>query len=117
MIVSLPESGAYNAWLAGDWYGLASISVDGREVGSKREELNWPNLYTDLGSILLPAGRHLVTIRYSTGGWHPGSGATPYAFGPAALSRQDARDPVQRIPLAQARSLCGRKLDWIEALR
>ncbi len=115
LTVSVPEAGDYTAWLGGDWFGLASISVDGREVGSRREELNWPGLYTDLGSVQLSAGEHLVRIRYETGGWRPGSGGTPYAFGPAALSRVDAREPVETAP--EQGSLCGRRLDWVEAVR
>ena len=49
----------------------ASISVDGKHVGSMREELDWPGNFTDLGSIPLSAGRHLVEIDYRPGGWHP----------------------------------------------
>jgi hypothetical protein len=115
--VSIRQDGDYAAWLAGDWYGDASISVDGREVGSKRAELNWPGVYTQLGTARLTPGRHLVTIRYSPGGWRPGSGAQPFSFGPAALSPVDDRERVDTIPVSQARSLCGRRLDWIEALR
>jgi hypothetical protein len=117
LTVSVPEAGDYTAWLGGDWFGLASISVDGRTVGSRREELDWPGLYTDLGSMPLSAGEHQVTIRYETGGWHPGSGATPYSFGPAALSREDARETVVTVSPEHARSLCGSRLDWIEAVR
>jgi hypothetical protein len=117
LTVSVPEAGDYTAWLGGDWFGLASISVDGRTVGSRREELDWPGLYTDLASMPLSAGEHQVTIRYETGGWHPGSGATPYSFGPAALSRKDARETVVTVSPEQARSLCGRRLDWVEAVR
>jgi hypothetical protein len=117
LTVRVPASGEYTAWLGGDWRGLASISVDGRTVGSKRHELNWPGLYTDLGSVRLPAGDHLVRIRYETGGWRPGSGGTPYSFGPAALSLVDSREPVTRTSPRDARSLCGRPLDWVEAVR
>jgi hypothetical protein len=116
LTVRVPASGDYTAWLGGDWRGLASISVDGRTVGSKRHELNWPGLYTDLGSVRLPAGEHLVRIRYETGGWRPGSGGTPYSFGPAALSLVDSREPVTRTSPRDARSLCGRALDWVEAV-
>ena len=112
-----PETGRYTAWLAGDWFGLSSVSVDGREVGAKRAELNWPGLYTDLGSVELGAGTHTVALSYDTGGWHPGSGAEPFAFGPLTLSREDAREPVQRVRPSEARSLCGQRLDWIEAVR
>jgi hypothetical protein len=113
--VAVPQSGEYTAWLAGDWFGDASISVDGREVGSRREELNWPGLYTDLGTVQLDSGEHRVELRNTTGGWRPGSGGTPFSFGPAALSLDDARTPVEGT--GNARSLCGRRLDWIEAVR
>jgi hypothetical protein len=115
-LVDLPQSGDYTAWMGGDWYGQASISVDGKPVGSMREELDWPGNYTDLGRIRLSAGRHLVGIGYRTGGWHPGSGGTPYSFGPAALTLENAREPVNIVPLSAARSLCGKRLDWVEAL-
>jgi hypothetical protein len=115
--VSVPVDGVYTAWIAGDWFGDASVAIDGRTVGSRREELNWPGLYTDLGSTPLAAGAHDVEIRYRPGGWRPGSGGKPYAFGPVALSLVDARDPVSRVASARAASLCGRKLDWVEALR
>jgi hypothetical protein len=115
LTVSVPTAGDYIAWVGGDWFGLASITVDGRKVGSMREELDWPGLYTDLGSVRLAAGEHLVRIRYETGGWRPGSGGTPYSFGPAALSLVDTREPVETT--SDPRSLCGRRLDWVEAVR
>ena len=112
-----PAAGRYDVWLGGDWFGLASVSVDRRRVGSKREELNWPDLYTDLGRVHLAAHPHVVVLGYKTGGWAPGSGGTPYSFGPLVLSRVDAREPVESVPSARARGLCGRRLDWIEAVR
>ncbi|MGZ6729431.1 MAG: hypothetical protein ACXVFC_09040 [Gaiellaceae bacterium] len=115
-LVTLSKPGVYTAWLGGDWFGNASISVDGKPVGSMREELDWPGNYIDLGRISLSAGRHLVAIGYRTGGWHPGSGGTPYAFGPAYLTRENAREPVRTVPASDARSLCGERLDWVEAL-
>jgi hypothetical protein len=116
-IVDVPETGDYTAWLGGDWYGLASMSVDGRTIGSMREELDWPGNFTDMGTIRLSKGRHRVKMTYSTGGLHPGSGVTPYAFGPAYLTLENARDPFVTLPPTQARGLCGRRLDWLEALR
>jgi hypothetical protein len=115
--VTVPFDGVYTVWIAGDWFGDASAAVDGRTVGSRREELNWPGLYTDLGSTPLAAGAHDVEIRYRPGGWRPGSGGKPYAFGPVALSPVDSREPVSHVSPAGAESLCGRKLDWVEALR
>ena len=115
--VTLASGGEYTAWLGGDWYGRSSISVDGHEAGALRMELNWPGNFSDLGTIALASGRHTVTIRSQRGGWHPGSAATPFSYGPAALSAVDAREPVETVAPADARSLCGRRLDWVEALR
>ena len=115
--VTLAAGGQYTAWFGGDWDGLVSISVDGHKVGSRRMELNWPGVFSDLGTVSLTAGRHIVTIRAERGGWRPGSAATPYSFGPAALSAVDSREPVETVAPADARSLCGRRLDWVEALR
>ena len=55
--IAVPEEGRYTAWLAGDWFGNSSVTVDGREVGAKRAELNWPGVYTDLGAVELAAGQ------------------------------------------------------------
>jgi hypothetical protein len=115
--IATPEAGRYTAWLAGDWFGRSSVSIDGEEVGAKRAELNWPGLYTDLGSVELTAGPHTASLTYNTDGWHPGSGGPPYSFGPLTLSREDDRDPTLRLLPSEARSLCGRRLDWIEAVR
>jgi hypothetical protein len=115
--VTLAAGGDYTAWLGGDWDGRSSISVDGHEVGARRMELNWTGVFSDLGTAKLSAGRHLVSIRSVRGGWHPGSAATPYSYGPAALSAVDTREPVETVAPQDARSLCGRRLDWVEALR
>jgi hypothetical protein len=79
-------------------------------------ELNWPGLYTDLGSTPLAAGEHDVEIRYQPGGWRPGSGGKPFAFGPVALSLLSSRDAISRLPASRAQTLCDRKLDWVESL-
>ncbi|MGB2875123.1 MAG: hypothetical protein WBB76_06570 [Gaiellaceae bacterium] len=123
--VDVPAAGRYTAWLGGDWFGLASVSADGRRVGSRRGDLNWPGNYTDLGTVPLSAGPHVITLTYVTGGWHPGSGETrveglygPYRLGPLVLAPADnRRDSVETIPASRARSLCGRRLDWVEAVR
>jgi hypothetical protein len=114
--VTVPVDGVYTAWIAGDWFGDASVAIDGRTIGSRRAELNWPGLYTDLGSTPLAAGEHDVEIRYRPGGWRPGSGGKPFSFGPVALSLVSPRDPVSRVPASRAQTLCGRRLDWVESL-
>jgi hypothetical protein len=100
------------------------VAADGHGFGSKRGDLNWPDNYTDLGSTQLSAGEHVITFSNATGGWRPGSAPAPaggpyaaYPIGPLVLSPADDRERVETIPPAKAASLCGRSLDWIEAVR
>jgi len=41
----------------------------------------------------------------------------PYSFGPVALSPVDDRELFRTLPVSKAQSLCGQRLDWVEALR
>jgi hypothetical protein len=92
--------------------------VDGHKLGARRLELNWPGLFTDLGTRRLAAGPHRVTITVDKGGWRPGSGGDSFSFGPLTLSPLDTRrNEVDSVPPSRARSLCGRRLDWVEAVR
>ncbi len=122
--VRLPAAGRYTAWLGGDWFGDASVEADGRGFGSARGDLNWPGNYTDLGSAQLSAGEHVITFSNATGGLRPGSGPAPttgpyaaYPLGPLVLAADDDRQRTETIPSSKAGSLCGRSLDWIEAVR
>ena len=122
--VTIQAAGRYTAWLGGDWFGDATVAADGHGFGSKRGDLNWPDNYTDLGSTQLSAGEHVITFSNATGGWRPGSAPAPadgpyaaYPIGPLVLSPADDRQRVETIPPSKAASLCGRSLDWIEAVR
>ena len=46
-----------------------------------------------------------------------GPGEPPYGAGPIVLSRVPSDLAVTYVSPARARSLCGRSLDWIEAVR
>ena len=71
-----------------------------------------------LGESELAAGRHDVTLRFSGPDLHPGSGGATFGIGPLVLSTTTAADaPVTVIPGSRARELCGKRLDWVEALR
>jgi hypothetical protein len=93
------------------------LQIDGIRVGSERGHLDRPQQLTELGRVALRPGTHSVTLRYSEGGFPPGSSGTPFAMGPIVLSQAEA--PGATVELeepSEAASLCGRELDWIEAL-
>ena len=69
-----------------------------------------------MGEIELSAGAHDVVLRYSAANLRPGSCGFPFALGPLVLGRYTAELPVTTVQPTEARSLCGKSLDWIEAV-
>jgi hypothetical protein len=113
--VSAPATGRYGIWLGGSFRGRVEVVVDGVAVGAARQRLEHLGQYTPLGVLELRAGAHRVALRYTAGGLRPGSGGPPFPLGPLVLSRMTTDLPVTYVRPAEARSLCGKRLDWIEA--
>src|SRR5439155_15553139 len=117
--LSLPfrvaDSGTYGLWAGGSFRSELIASVDGKRVGSKRNQLNWPSNFTNLGEARLSAGSHVLEIRYTGPDLRPGSAGLPaYGLGPFAVARGTDDRPVTYVQPSQAHSLCRRSLDWIE---
>jgi hypothetical protein len=109
-------AGRYDVWLAGSFLGRFSATVDGRPVGSAQHELEWSGQLVDLGTLPLGGGAHRVELRYAYGGWRPGTrGLAPLPAGPLVVAPASSPRLIGVAP-ARARSLCGRGLDWIEAV-
>jgi hypothetical protein len=112
------RAGIYGVWVGGSFKSAVGIAVDGRRVGSARDSLNWPDTFTYVGSVRLGPGRHTLRFRYAGPGLQPGSGGTPpFGVGPIVLSPATEDSSISYVTPADARSLCGKSLDWIEALR
>ena len=112
---TVPRAGRYGLWLGGSFRGRLRLYVDGRLVADARNRLVGP-AYEPLGSAVLRAGSHELILRYGGADLHPGSGGRQFGLGPLILSRGPEDVPVLYVPSAEARRLCGRTLDWIEAL-
>ena len=117
-VVSVPRDGTWHVWLSGSIRGRMQLVIDNRPVGSVRHLLNNAGLYVELGSAALARGRHALELRYTGASLlHPGSGGTPAPLGPLVLTLGDpAGGVVRRANPSRARELCGRHLDWVEAL-
>jgi hypothetical protein len=95
-----------------------TLKIDGKRTGSWRHELNWANQYTPLATITLSSGPHTVALDFGGADWRAGSAANPpNGAGPLIVSRGDANAPVTNTPAADGESLCGKRLDWVEAVR
>ncbi len=111
-------AGSYGIWIGGSFKDGVEVSVDGRRVGALHDQLNWPGTFTSLGSARLEPGRHTLRFRYGGPDLRPGSGGIPpFGVGPVALSSTTDDTPITYVRPANARTLCGKSLDWIEALR
>jgi hypothetical protein len=112
----ISRSGSYGVWLGGSFKGKVEIRVDNSLIFSGRHQLNWPGNDTPAGHATLGAGTHILEIAYDSSILQPGSGGAPFEMGPVILSTSTADEPVTNVPTAQALTLCGQDLDWVEAI-
>jgi hypothetical protein len=70
-----------------------------------------------VGAVDLGAGAHTVSIVVPAENLGPGERTRRQMIGPVVLAPAFDPDPVQYVAPAGARSLCGRRLDWIEIVR
>jgi hypothetical protein len=113
--VSITTPGRYDIWVGGAFRRELDVLVDGKRVTTERNELSHSGQYVPIGSAVLDAGFHRVTIRYGDADLYPGSGDPPFYLGPLVLVPPD-RETITYVDPRDAASLCGHPYDWIEAL-
>jgi hypothetical protein len=116
--LDLDRPGRFELYLQGSVRNRLALEVDGVEVGSVSDQLNEARQFLYFGDAALGRGAHDVRLVLDDQTLAPGSGGPPEPVGPLALSPViDENPPVLRLPAPRAAELCGRHLDWIEALR
>jgi hypothetical protein len=111
------EPGPYELWIEGSFGRGYDVWLDGRRVGHVEDHLNGRDQYGFVTAVQLDPGRHVVTLFRGGGSLRPGDGVLEF-LGPILLTqRLDDPYAVRRVPAARAESLCGRWLDWVEAVR
>ena len=113
--VNVSTAGRYSVWLEGSVQVPTSISIDGRQVGTARDENEQLGQFVSFGDITLAAGRHVVVLRHSPSLLAPGSGVSDIV-GPLLLAPDLPAPALITVPASAAGTLCGRMLSWIEAL-
>ncbi len=115
--VGLPEAGRYQVWVGGSARGRVSVEVAGQAAGSARGLLNNNAQFIKLDELDLDSGRVPVRLTYERGGnLRPATGGYPFGLGPIVLEPL-AEPKLVTAPPADAQKLCGRSLDWVEAVR
>ncbi|MEI8104761.1 MAG: hypothetical protein WCH31_02820 [Actinomycetes bacterium] len=111
------SGGTYQTWIGGFTPGKLVISVDGRPIGTITHLIERPGQFYPLDRVSLTTGTHTISLDYTRPLLQPGSRATlSDAMGPIAFSETGHDTPVRYLAPAKASALCGRSLDWIEAV-
>jgi len=113
---SVARRAATGLWLGGSFRGRMRLSIDGREVGSATDALEEQGGLTPLATVTLPAGVHGLRLRYDTRALRPGERGAPFLVGPLWIGAPATASRLLRVPPRAVASLCGRSLDWIEAV-
>jgi hypothetical protein len=112
------SEGTYGVWVGGSFSSNLTAKIDGHQVGEQRNQSEWPGNFLYFGSKHLPPGPHTLVIKHSGPDLGPGSIARQaFGLGPFVLARGTDDRKVSVVQPKDAHSLCGRSLDWIEALR
>lgn len=118
---SLATGARVRVWLEGSFSRGVEVEIDGRRVGGISYEPGNAGQYLELGRLSLVAGPHRVRVVRGGGDLRPGNGGAPQAggshIGPLVLSpRANEARKVETADPRDARSLCGRSLDWVEVV-
>jgi hypothetical protein len=113
--VAVSTPGRYTVWLQGSFSRGFEVSVDGKPAGKVSHALNPRGDYESTGTVQLAAGSHEIRLVRPKGNLAPGNGAAEL-LGPVVLSPATESLAVHTLPANSWRELCGRRLDWVEAL-
>jgi hypothetical protein len=115
---TVTSDGKYGVWVGGSFSSNLTAKLDGHTVGEQRNQSEWPGNFLYFGSKHLTPGNHVLVIKHSGPDWGPGSAAQQsFGLGPFVIAQGTDDRKVSVVQPKDARSLCGRSLDWIETLR
>ncbi|HEX4466643.1 MAG TPA: hypothetical protein VH025_05610 [Solirubrobacteraceae bacterium] len=116
--VALDHDTTYELWLSGTFSRGFDVAVDGRALGRISNELSTINTYIPVTKLRLSAGVHTVMLTYPHPDSSPGSGENELtSLSEIALAPLSPAPQMLTVAPGEARSLCGRELDWIELTR
>ncbi len=115
--VRVPQTGRYSVWIGGSFARPLAVEVDRHRVATAQPRLLHAGSYVRVRVIRLSSGLHRIRLVPESLGLRPGGGMTLLPLYTFVLT---AAGPPPRpfvVPPSRARELCGRRLDWVEALR
>jgi hypothetical protein len=116
-IVGVERPGRYAVWEEASISRRVSVWVGRQHIGSVGYYLGPPGQFVRVGDVSLRAGKQPVMIAPAGSNLAPGQTVRSELLGPLVLVRDAAAPPVSEIAPRDARSLCGRRLNWVEIVR
>jgi hypothetical protein len=111
--IAVPRTARYRVWVGGSIRGRLAVAVEGTRVGSVERQLQNAGQWLQLGAATIPAGRRRVAVVVELPDLSPGTGGGIFPLGPLLLQQEGSN---RLLEPSSARALCGRNLDWVEAL-
>ena len=123
--IAVASSQRYELFLGGTFGRGFEVSVDGRKVGTVKDQLTGFFSYIPVADMFLTAGVHRFEYSYPHVNLTPGNGETVNAGEFASdvrftsltgvvLQPQSPPSELLSVAPAEAKSLCGRPLEWVE---
>jgi hypothetical protein len=110
------RGGRYGVWVQGDFPRRVYVSVDGRLVGSV-SGANTPGQWLKAATIKLAPGKHRVEVFRKAGRDHLGPGEWGIGTIGATALQREAPEQLRTLAVGRWRTLCGKRLDWVELVR
>ena len=84
-----------------------------------RNQTEWPGNFLNFGSVQLARGPHELVLKHNGPDLGPGSAgaAQHFGLGPFVIAQGTEQRSMSYLPPRAAHSLCGKSLDWVEAVR
>jgi hypothetical protein len=124
--IAVASSQLYELYLGGSFGRGFEVRVDGRKVGTVKDQLTGFSSFIPVAKLFLTAGVHRFEYTYPHANLTPGDGETlstgefvsDVRFTSLAAvvlqPLQFPRSELINVSPAQAKSLCGRPLEWVE---
>jgi hypothetical protein len=110
----LPHGGRWRVWVGGAVLGRLTLTIDDSRAASIRHRMNRPREYEPVATVTLAPGRHRLVFDFDElllDGINDRNFMGPVALTPVVPAVEPTLLPSRRV-----RSLCGERLDWIEAV-
>lgn len=114
--VEVRRAGTYRLWTDGNAGRALRATIDGRPAGTVANNSGGSGNVLQFGAVPLTAGTHVLRIVRGGGGLGPGDAAFTNIHAIALEPVADEAGPLQSVPIADWRTLCGQQLDWIETV-